>query len=197
MKVNWLLALGIVVGTAADADSATSALVLESDYVHYEIGADARNLRLFDTQTGTEYLKDPGVSVAAYVHKDGTDFPATRLERDSAGYVLEFESAGARAVLRPVRHPHFLTIEVVSVEGERVDALTFLNADLVCRVRSCPQPENPRERNPRAEQPSASYVLSSVRIRGSEGRPDRLSAKRVAHHHERGRPVFTRIAPVH
>ena len=130
MKVNWLLALGIVVGTAADADSATSALVLESDYVHYEIGADARNLRLFDTQTGTEYLKDPGVSVAAYVHKDGTDFPATRLERDSAGYVLEFESAGARAVLRPVRHPHFLTIEVVSVEGERVDALTFLNADL-------------------------------------------------------------------
>lgn len=110
--------------------SSEAAVVIQNDYLRYEIGADGRNAHFVEKRTGKDYCDRKAGSSFARVRKEGKDYDATAARITGDRVSIEFAGAGARAVLRAKAEKRYLTFEVVEVEGEGIEALTFMNLDL-------------------------------------------------------------------
>ncbi|MBN2308930.1 MAG: hypothetical protein JXR94_08175 [Candidatus Hydrogenedentes bacterium] len=106
------------------AEPPADALLFENEYVRYAIGPDGRNREFIDHASGTNYCDPAAMPAFAHIQKAGQTHPATAVARDGERLSLTFDESGVTAVLTAHVAPHYLTFEVVSVEGE-ADALAF------------------------------------------------------------------------
>lgn len=121
--VALLILLGVV--------GSEPAVVLETSGFRYEIGADGTNLSFLDKASGKDFLNQQETNLCAVVIKEGKEYPATRVENQGVQYSVEFADAGVRALLKPYVQDNFVSIRLVDVSGENIDAITFLNVRLL------------------------------------------------------------------
>ena len=123
--------------SAATPGAATSMIELENTLVRYVIGPDGKNRHFIDKSTGADYCR-PGTPFASVTVED-KEYPAVRATLRDGLITVTFEPVSAGVVVRPDLHDEYMSFEVVSVEGEGVDRLTFLHIPLTVKGR----PEEP------------------------------------------------------
>jgi hypothetical protein len=119
-------------GPAAPPTPAAS-VVLENDCLKWEITAEGRTLHLVDKATGIDYVKPATDSCVASVRKAGRNHNASKISYESGRLAIAFADCGVRAILRPKIEKRYLTLEVVSVDGDPVEEMTFLYVPLALK----------------------------------------------------------------
>ena len=183
-----LLVVGcLLVGLPSDAAEPKLACTLQTEYVKWAISADGRSVGWVDLRDQQDYCPASHPPVAT-VKKAGLYHAATVAELKDGLLELRFVYAGVQAVLRATAKPHYLLVEVVSLDGRRRGGtgLRRSAADAqgaagraAGRLRLGLEPENQRPRVAPAEQPTAGGLLSAVRLRRGPGGPDRLPARQA------------------
>jgi hypothetical protein len=103
---------------------------LENAFVRYSIGTDARTI-CFREKAGGKDLLAPGAATAcARIRKAEHTFDASRLSSAGNTWTLGFADSGVEVVLSARADQRRLEFEVLSVHGEGVDELTFLDVPL-------------------------------------------------------------------
>ncbi len=105
-------------------------IVLENDYVRYSIGEDGQNRSFVDKSTGVDYCASVPANPCAQVRKDGREYNASSASRDGDRIEIRFGDSGVELSLRVDIHDHYFIVEVMDVQGEKVDSLTFINLTL-------------------------------------------------------------------
>lgn len=122
---------GMVAAIPSSVDAAGPALAvtLETEGFSYSIAPDGRNLRFVDKRSGRDYAA-VGDHRCAYVRRGTSQFPANSVVAHGDQVEVAFGNAGFKAVLRASSHPRHLVLEVVSVQGEPIDELVFVDIPL-------------------------------------------------------------------
>ena len=103
--------------------------IIENDYVRFEIASDGRGIHFIDRKTGAEYCAAQPVPFAR-VTKDGREFAASEV-RGSGGHIrVRFGESGVEVVLKTTAEKHYLVLEVLSLSGEDVERLDFVDVPL-------------------------------------------------------------------
>ena len=105
-------------------------IVIENDCVKYVIGTDGRNLNFVDKAAGTDYCDRDAAPFFARVTKAGQAHNASAVAYEDGRLSVEFGESGARAVVQVELAKRYFTIEVLSVTGEGVEELTFIDVAL-------------------------------------------------------------------
>ena len=100
--------------------------VIENDTVRYTVGADGQNISFLDKASQQNLLANPSW-VCASILQDGQRHPASQVTVQDGNWVIAFGASGVKVALHPRAEKSFLSVEVVSVEGNGLDELTFLN----------------------------------------------------------------------
>lgn len=127
--LDMAYAIAICAGVAFAEGAAP--IVLENEVVRYEIGGDARNLRLVEKATGTDYLAHETPSPVAHITFKGNRADATSAGSEGSDLVIGFGDTGVTArigVRMEKRYWVFSVKDVSPVEG--VEAVTFANIPL-------------------------------------------------------------------
>ena len=103
----------------------------ENRYLRLVVGGDGRSLHFVDRATGRDYCR-PGTSFASIV-KGGASFAASKAVRDGDSLRLVFGESGVEATLRIESKGDYLTMEVMSVAGEGVDAFNTIDVPLTLK----------------------------------------------------------------
>jgi len=101
---------------------------LQNEFVRFEVDARGRCLALVDKRTGKDYLAKP--TPLASVRIGDKVIRRARASYAGGKLTLEFGNGEAKAVLGLTAKDRYLTFEVLSVEGEAIDELTFLTLQL-------------------------------------------------------------------
>ena len=126
----WLV-IGILFAAATAAQA--QPVELENETLRWEIGPDGLNCHFTDKTGGQDYLKAAPPCAVAAVKKGGASHPCTGAVLNDGTLTLSFAGADAEARVRVGVEKRFLTLEVVSVTGEGVEELTFLDAPLTLK----------------------------------------------------------------
>jgi len=126
------MALGIWVAGWA-AQGAQVAGGFKNERLRYGIAADGCNSSFIDLTTGTNYVLVD--QPAATVRIGSEEVAASGVEVHGERVKVRFGDR-ASAVLHISREKRYLVVEVVSVEGADVEALTFVDIPLTVRGRS-------------------------------------------------------------
>ena len=132
MKASRIILVALVT-YANKAHSQKAPVVLENSYVRYSISLDGRNLGFIDRATGIDYLKHDTPSVCALVRRNTNEYPATSASFTDGRLIIRFEKAKAEAVIRIEPENSYIRLTVVSVTGEPIDSLLFLNIPLTLK----------------------------------------------------------------
>lgn len=114
---------------AGGAAESSLAVTLQTEFFSYSIGADGRNLRFVEKQSGRDYAA-PGDHRCASVRRGASWYSATSVAERGGRLEIAFGNSGVKAVLQASSHPRHVVLEVLSVEGEPVDELVFLDVPL-------------------------------------------------------------------
>jgi hypothetical protein len=107
-------------------------VVLQNQYVRYEIRADGRNEHWADRRTGRDYAVPN--SPCAHVKKGAKDFPANAAVIKNGLLKLQFGEANVKATIRvTIKKTHFLC-EVVSLTGGGVEEFIFADVPLTLKA---------------------------------------------------------------
>lgn len=118
------------------AEAPDGAWSFETTYLKYIIGPDARSVAFVDKQTEVNHCGgDPKASIA-HVKKAGRWYDATSARFGDGQLFLTFGDSNVTAVLKGVVHPQHLVVEVVSVAGEGVEEMTFVDIPLALKGSS-------------------------------------------------------------
>ncbi len=112
--------------------------VIENDLIRLEVSPDGLGLRFVDKATGTDYCRAEQ-SPFARISKDGRSFAASEVRSSSGGIRVRFGDAKVEAVLRATAVKRYIVLEVVSLSGDGVEQLTFVDVPL--RLKG--QPDEP------------------------------------------------------
>ncbi|MCX6376005.1 MAG: hypothetical protein NTU88_08255, partial [Armatimonadetes bacterium] len=105
---------------------------IENDYVRFEIAPDGRAVHFVDKKTGADYcLSTP--TAFARVKKDGREFAASEVRSSPGRIRIRFGESGVEAVLKTTAAQHYLTLEVLSVSGDGVEQLSFVDVPLTLK----------------------------------------------------------------
>jgi hypothetical protein len=126
-------ALGISAITVSAFAQTPKPIVLENPLFRYTISADAQNVTFVDRATGTDYLRTNPPSPCALVRVGGKQSPATAASGTEARLSLRFGDSGINVVLKTETRPSCIVLNVESVNGGEIDALTFLNVPLTLK----------------------------------------------------------------
>jgi len=111
----------------------TVTVEIENEYTRYVIGPDGQNLHFIDKQTDKDYcLQDPKSSFVR-VKKEGRYYQASTLSHVGGKMKLEFADSGVQITLGVAAKKRYFTIEVISVKGDQVQELVFVNLLLACQ----------------------------------------------------------------
>lgn len=103
---------------------------IENDYVKYVIGSDGQNLHFIDKRNGTDYcIQDPKSSFVR-IKKAGQYFDASALSQTDNRLTVQFSESGISAVIKATAEKHYFVLEVLSINGEDVEELMFVNLQL-------------------------------------------------------------------
>lgn len=109
--------------------------ILENECARYVIGADGSNLSFTDKRTGRDYCaREPACSFAR-IRKAGRSYNSSAVSSTDGRITAEFGESGVRAVIGTAVNDHYFTLEVLSVNDEQIEELTFSEIYLM------PQPE--------------------------------------------------------
>jgi hypothetical protein len=143
---------------AGFAFSQSPAVTLESAGFRCVLDSNGTRREFVDKATGKNYL-DRGIdTLFARVKCNGKEYPVTGVSLARGRLRLNFTGAGASATLKIQDKKRYLLLEVESVRGEGIEALTFLDIPLTLQGRP--------------EEPFAACVLSL----NAHTRVDRLPA---------------------
>jgi hypothetical protein len=123
------LAGSLGAGVAQTSEEAMS-IAFENQFVRYVVGADGTCQHFIDLQTGVDYAVAGPSSPCARVRQAGREFPASAAAYADGRLTLEFGDSGIQAVIGVTVEKRYLVLEVQSVSGEGVEALTFVDLSL-------------------------------------------------------------------
>ncbi|NCB07091.1 MAG: hypothetical protein EOM73_02885, partial [Bacteroidia bacterium] len=106
-----------------------ASIVLETNYLKYEIAGNGQNLHFIDKTTGTDYLYSDTVSYCASARVDGKLFNPSSVSMKNGLLCIEFGIPGISAEIRVIKANDHIKMEVVKVSGQP-ESLTFLNIPL-------------------------------------------------------------------
>ncbi|MGQ9590164.1 MAG: hypothetical protein ACUVYA_07710 [Planctomycetota bacterium] len=105
-------------------------IAFENQFVRYVVGADGTHQHFIDRQTGTDYAVSEPPSPCAHVRQAGQEFLASAAFYEDGRLTVEFGDSGVQAVIGVTVEKHYLALEVLSVAGEGVEVLTFVDLAL-------------------------------------------------------------------
>ncbi len=124
----FLLAMSIT----ASAQTAAS-IVIENDCVRWTIGADAKTASFIDKQSGAEYLRSDSAQPVAFLRNAAGNLDATSASYSDGKLTFRFGDSGARAELVVSVEKRYFVLEVVSITGEGISDLTFVDVPLTLK----------------------------------------------------------------
>ena len=158
-------------------------MAVESHLVRYAVSADGQNAALAGLPDSQNLLATPAWACAS-IQKGGQNYPASQVSRQGDYWRLAFGTSGVQVLLRPRAEKDFLTVEVASLSGEGVEALTFLNIPVVQEgpLAACAMALNLKTNVPELPGPMKTLTAIAYRQFGFEGAkvaivvvaPDRL-----------------------
>lgn len=113
----------------ADAEPET-AVILENDFARITIGSGGENLEFLDRRSGVNYQARPSSAPFARVKVQGKSYAATAATYENERLTLQFGAAEVTAVLQFTTRPRYFVVEVVSVDTDRIEELTFVDVPL-------------------------------------------------------------------
>ena len=120
--------------TAAFAvDAPPAPVILETDFLRYEIGADGRNVAFVDKTTGKDWCDRAAAPFFAHVRKAGNSYDSTKVALVDGHIAVDFGGTGIRVLLAVRREPHCLVFEVTEVTDAAVEELIFGDVSLTLK----------------------------------------------------------------
>ncbi len=132
-RALFLLPLLVLVGCrdVHEVKPGGRGVILENQYIRYEIRADGRNEHWVDGRTGRDYAVPN--SPCARVKKGGKDFPVTGAAFKDGLLTFQFGEANVEAAIRiTIKKTHFLW-EVASLKGTGVEEFVFAEVPLTLK----------------------------------------------------------------
>ncbi|MHB9030668.1 MAG: hypothetical protein ACYC9O_18025, partial [Candidatus Latescibacterota bacterium] len=139
MTGKTVLAVMLLAGIWPVSVAQSQTVTLESGGFRCVLGSYGNLLGFVDKATGTDYLDRAVNTPFARVNRGGKEYPVTAASLAGGRLRLNFIGAEASAILRVQDKGRYLLLEVESVKGEGIDALTFLDIPLTLKGR----PEEP------------------------------------------------------
>jgi len=121
--------LAVVPGRSGANAEPAPAITLQTDFLRYSIGPDARNLHFIDKQSGRDYAA-PGNHRFCHVRRGTRQYPATSAVWRDGLIEVSFGDAGVKAGLRASTYAQHLVLEVASVEGPEIEELVLVDIPL-------------------------------------------------------------------
>lgn len=117
----------LIWGLAASATGAqpSATITLETEFLRYSIGADARQQSFTDKATGKDYASAEAPPAIAYVKKGGQVRPPAGCTVEGDLIKVRFADPPSTVTLRAAARRRWLVFEVDAVEGEGVDEVAF------------------------------------------------------------------------
>ncbi len=112
--------------TAINADKSGMNINIENDYACWVISPNGRGVRIEDKNTGKDCAAKPAEPIA-HVIKNGKKNEATSAVFDNGRLTVSFGNSGVTATIRVVNKRSYITFEVLSVTGEGIEELGFVN----------------------------------------------------------------------
>ena len=103
---------------------------IENEYARYTIADDGTNLNFIDKRTDTDYCPQEPRSSFARVKKAGQEFNASEASYADGRITVQFGESGVGAVIGVTVKERYLVLEVLSVTGEQVEELVFVDLPL-------------------------------------------------------------------
>jgi len=101
-----------------------------NEYARYIIGSDGTNLHFIDKRTDTDYCVREPKSSFARVKKAGQEFNASEASYDNGRITVRFGESGVSAVIGVATKERYFVLEVLSVTGELVEEVVFVDLPL-------------------------------------------------------------------
>ncbi|MBM4046232.1 MAG: hypothetical protein FJ279_14060, partial [Planctomycetes bacterium] len=152
-------------GAALAQIQTEAAMSIENEYARYVIGADGANLRFVDRRTGQDYCAQTPRSPFARVRKEGKEFGASAATFADGLLTAKFRDSGVTATIKVTAERHYFVFEVVSVSGDGVEELVFVDIPLTLKGQ--------------LDEPFAASALAlnlKTSVAGIPGRSSRLRA---------------------
>lgn len=105
----------------------------ETETLRYILGADAVSQAFVDRASGKDWCRQAPRAPCASVRKAGKVYPATSASATDGTLLLRFGDSGLSASLRLTPRGRWLAVEVLGVEGEGAERLTFVDIPLTAR----------------------------------------------------------------
>lgn len=109
------------------------AYAVETDALRYVVAADATSQAFVDRATGRDWCRQDPRSPCASVQKAGKAHPATVASLKDGVLDLRFGDTGLSASLRISPRGPWLEVEVLGVQGDGAERLTFIDIPLTAR----------------------------------------------------------------
>jgi len=123
LLITVLLLGALALQVAAQGEGGT--MSFSTDYASWIISPDGKALSLLDKASGQDYAGQPAHPIAV-VRVAGTDWFATSASFDQGKLTVGFGESGIRMVLGLTKRAHYVMAQVLSVEGEGIEQLTFV-----------------------------------------------------------------------
>lgn len=105
-------------------------IVFENKGFKHVLGTDGRNRHFIDKHSGKDYCLPLQDTSFARIQIEDRQVEATSVVHEDSYLKVCFGDTGTSAVLRVETHDRYLVYEVVSLEGDDVDTLTFIDVPL-------------------------------------------------------------------
>jgi len=124
--ILWFFAATILISCNQDTKKN---IVIENNYLRYEIGTDGRNQHFIDKSTGKDYFYADTVSYCASVVQNGKEYNVNSVSLTGNVLKLEFGGPGVTALVSLKKARDRINLRVKSVTGQ-IESLTFFNVPL-------------------------------------------------------------------
>jgi hypothetical protein len=135
-----LVLLGIaplVNGQQTDIAQATDrTLIIETNYLRYEMGSKGENLKFVDKRTGADYCLRLPVSKFASVVKGGQKYEASSVTMEQGRMTIIFGRSAISALIAVSTKEHYITLDVLAINDNDVNELTFADISLMEEAQS-------------------------------------------------------------
>ena len=120
----------VVLFAGAALGQQPNGMTIENDLARWVIGADGRNVSFFDKTAGKEYADGAKAPFAMQVQQAGKSYMPSAVAYDNGRLACTFGEAGVTATIGVAIRPHYVLLEVLDVQGDGIESLTFLDSAL-------------------------------------------------------------------
>lgn len=129
MAVRIVLTLMVMLAALLGMNAAGDVLI-ETDALRWEIGADARNQRFVDKASGADLLAPEGVAPFSRVRKGTQAIDATEAVLEGDLLRVRYGGPEIEATFRITRHARYVVLGVTTISDDTVDELVLLDVPL-------------------------------------------------------------------